>query len=351
MHFCSIVCAVSLSASIQLLISFFVIILVSIIWNRHHDPRISPPEMASLPMPAPTSSPELSPPPSHPEQPDQVKEKKEKEKYPVVRLPYSEDIIVTLVSDIYRIYVQLGYMNNRADGMEEIAWPPPGGHAINEAICQELNLSPKVISLMRRLPYPVSYHIAAELPFKEWSTAFAYIEDRQIRDGRDPGRWIFDTPRTDFLLPHEIALAGADDEGIHLILDTQENTIRAVDWQQLEDEDGNADFRALPAQHAPAFFAEYVDKLRSLEIIPGGQGSCVNFYEQEHHSAVCGLSLLFMLVLAREEANICLFRSVQHPMIKKVLQEQYGWPYDFRETEWKAAARDTLKRLGQLYPS
>ncbi|RAH47410.1 uncharacterized protein BO95DRAFT_441231 [Aspergillus brunneoviolaceus CBS 621.78] len=227
MRFCSIVCAVSLSASIQLLISFFVIILVSIIWNRRDDPRISPQEMASLPTPAPASSPAISPPPSHPEQPDQVKEEEEKEEYPVARLPYKEDTIVTLVSDIYRIYVQLGYMNNRADGMEELAWPPPGGHAINEAICQELNLSPKVISLMRRLPYPVSYHIAADLPFKEWSTAFAYIEDRQIRDGRDPGRWIFDEPRTDFLLPHEIALAGADDEGIHLILDTDEIQIRS----------------------------------------------------------------------------------------------------------------------------
>ncbi|RAK75244.1 uncharacterized protein BO72DRAFT_450006 [Aspergillus fijiensis CBS 313.89] len=262
--------------------------------------------------------------PRLPGQPSQ--EKVIEEEYPIARLPYNEDTIVTLVGDIYRIFVQLGYMNNRADGEKELVWPPPEGHSINEAICKELNLSPKVISLMRRLPYPVSYHIAADLPFKPWSTAFAYTEDRQIRDGRDPGRWIFDEPRTDFLLPHEIALAGADDEGIHLILDTQENIIRAPDWEELEleDEHGNSLFRSLPSHHAPTFLAEYVNKLRSLEIIPGGQESYGCFYD-EHGGKM-------------------------YPMIKKVLQEQYGWPYDFRETEWKAAARDTLKRLEQLYP-
>ncbi|PYI35399.1 hypothetical protein BP00DRAFT_422171 [Aspergillus indologenus CBS 114.80] len=248
------------------------------------------------------------------------------EEYRVAKIPYNEDTIVGLVSDIYRIYVQLGYMNNRADATEELVWPPPEGHSINEALCEELDLSPKVISLMRRLPYPVSIGIAAYLPFKPLSTAFAYIDDRQIRDGRDPGRWIYDQPRTNFLLPHEIALASADDEGIHIILDTEENTIRAPDWEELEleDEDGNFIFRSLPSHHAPTFLAEYVNKLRSLEIIPGGQEGRGRFYDV-HYGKV-------------------------YPMIRKVLQEQYGWPYDFRETEWKAAARDTLQRLERLYP-
>ncbi|PYH77565.1 hypothetical protein BO82DRAFT_435687 [Aspergillus uvarum CBS 121591] len=326
MRFCSMVCAVSLSASIQFLISVFVTILVSIIWNRRHHPRIPHPEIASLPTPVPASCLETSSNPSQPEQPNQeeAEETENEEVYPIVRLPYSEDTIVALLSDIYRIYVQLGYMNNRADGMEELAWPPPEGHSINEAICEELNLSPKVISLMRRLPYPVSIGIAANIPFMPRSTAFVYIDDRQIRDGRDPGRWTFDRPRKDFLLPHEIALACSDDEGIHLVLDTEENTIRESDWQDLEDEDGNADFRGLPAQHAPTFLTEYIHKLRSLEEIPVGEYNGRYFYHVEYDKAC--------------------------PMVKKVLQEQFGWPYDFRETEWKAVAKDTLKRLGQLNP-
>ncbi|PYI19089.1 hypothetical protein BO99DRAFT_412967 [Aspergillus violaceofuscus CBS 115571] len=256
---------------------------------------------------------------SQPEQPNlaEAEETENEEDYPIVRLPYNEDTVVALVSDIYRIYVQLGYMNNRADGMEELVWPPPEGHSINAALCEELNLSPRAISLMRRLPYPVSIGIAANTPFLPRSTAFTYIEDRQIRDGRDPGRWIFDELRKDFLLPHEIALAGADDEGIHIILDTEENTIRAPDWEELEleDEGGNFIFRSLPSHHAPTFLADYVNKLRSLEIIPGGQEGRGRFYDV-HYGKL----------------------------------EQYGWPYDFRETEWKAAARDTPQRLERLYP-
>ncbi|RAH86829.1 hypothetical protein BO86DRAFT_394625 [Aspergillus japonicus CBS 114.51] len=284
---------------------------------------------------------------SQPEQPNlaEAEETENEEDYPIVRLPYNEDTVVALVSDIYRIYVQLGYMNNRADGMEELVWPPPEGHSINAALCEELNLSPRAISLMRRLPYPVSIGIAANTPFLPRSTAFTYIEDRQIRDGREPGRRIFDELRKDFLLPHEIALAGADDEGIHISLIQKKvcvmlsflgamlsfgsriqeqkylltilDTIRAPDWEELEleDEDGNFIFRSLPSHHALTFLVEYVNKLRSLEIIPGGQEGRGRFYDV-HYGKL----------------------------------EQYGWPYDFRETEWKAAARDTLQRLERLYP-
>ncbi|CAI7573983.1 unnamed protein product [Penicillium glandicola] len=34
-----------------------------------------------------------------------------------------------------------------------------------------------------------------------------------------------------------------------------------------------------------------------------------------------------------------------YPQIKKVLQEQYGWPYDFREAEWRDVSKVTWARI------
>lgn len=139
--------------------------------------------------------------------------------FQVSRLPYSENTIVNLVSDIYRIYLQLNYISDW-----EVSWAPPEGHNINQALCEELHLDPVVISLMKRLPYfrfsGISGDIEFILPF---SRAFVYLQDYEIRGGRDPERFEFDEPRSDVLLPHEIALTCSMDEGSHVILDTKES--------------------------------------------------------------------------------------------------------------------------------
>ncbi|RAL15209.1 uncharacterized protein BO97DRAFT_411965 [Aspergillus homomorphus CBS 101889] len=305
----ALIYAGSISPSIQLF-SVLVIGFISFRWTRHLYFTVSQPEItiASLTEPsAPASSPEVSssPSPSGPEQPDQDQEEVD---YPLTRLPYNEDTIVGLVSEVYRIYIQLGFINNRANGEPELVWPPPNGHSINKARCEELNLSPKVISLMQRLPYPVTSHL--DIPFIPGSKAMVYIDDDQILDGRDPDRWEFDTPRKDFLLPHEIALATRDDEGINLNLNTEENS-------PSDDEDGNTDYRSLYGHHAPTFLAEYVNRLRCLEIIPGGARNYRWFYNEDDGKA-------------------------------KILREQYGWPYDFREAEWKAAVKDVQGRMDEL---
>lgn len=37
--------------------------------------------------------------------------------------------------------------------------------------------------------------------------------------------------------------------------------------------------------------------------------------------------------------------------MKKVLQEQYGWPYDFREAEWRIVSKVTWQRIKRDDPT
>lgn len=136
----------------------------------------------------------------------------------VPRIPYNEETIVNIISDIYRIYLQLNYISPW-----EIVWPSQQGHVINQALCEELRLDPAVISLMKRLPYFRASELAADVPFAPLSRAFVYLEDDEIRGGRDPDRFMYEEPRLGFLLPQEIALSCSTDEGVHLILDTKES--------------------------------------------------------------------------------------------------------------------------------
>ncbi|PYI08566.1 hypothetical protein BO78DRAFT_440486 [Aspergillus sclerotiicarbonarius CBS 121057] len=282
---------------------FFVAIFIAIL--RRRQPEI--PQPAITP-PPPATVPETSPPSS---QQDDIAID-----YHVPRLPYNEDTIVALISDIYHIYLQLNYIDP-----SEFVWAPlPDGHAINQTLCEELHLDPAVISLMKRLPYPLTPNLADDIPFMPLSRMFVYLQDDQIRAGRDPDRWGFEEPRLDFLLPHEIALCCETDQGIHIILDTKENTIRVWDFDDPPPEDDNGnDYRKLYPHHAPTYLASYINKLHSLEIIPIHWRGHRGLWDK-HYTGM-------------------------YPKIKKTLQEQYGWPYDFREAEWKAASKDTFEQL------
>ncbi|KAJ5792250.1 uncharacterized protein N7503_008228 [Penicillium pulvis] len=136
----------------------------------------------------------------------------------VARLPNSEHTIVSIISDIYHVYLQLNVLS-----VWEVSWAPQEGHNINQALCEKLHLDPVVISLMKRLPYFQFSGISGDIEFiHPYSRAFDYLEDYEFRGGRDPDRFEFDEPRSDFLVPHEIALTCSMDEGIHVILDTRE---------------------------------------------------------------------------------------------------------------------------------
>jgi hypothetical protein len=85
-------------------------------------------------------------------------------------------------------------------------WPPEDGHAINEALCEELRLDPAVISLMKRLPYISDCSTTKDIEFYTYSQAIVYLEDDEIRGGRDPTFFEFQEPRLFHLLPHELTL-------------------------------------------------------------------------------------------------------------------------------------------------
>jgi hypothetical protein len=54
-----------------------------------------------------------------------------------------------------------------------------------------------------------------------------YLEDNEIRGGRDPSLFAFQEPRLDHLLPHDIALICEEDEGSNIILDVKNSTSSA----------------------------------------------------------------------------------------------------------------------------
>jgi hypothetical protein len=135
------------------------------------------------------------------------------------RTPYNEDEIVNLMKDLYQTFLRLNYIKRW-----EVIWPPKGtGHAIIEALCREIGLDQAVISLMKQLPYIKGSLVSMDIEVYQYSRAMVYLEDDEIRGGRDPTFFYFQEPRLDYLLPHEIVLICDHDEGSHIILDIKES--------------------------------------------------------------------------------------------------------------------------------
>ncbi|PYI35706.1 hypothetical protein BP00DRAFT_442494 [Aspergillus indologenus CBS 114.80] len=297
----------SLLGWLHLLILTYAILIILSHWRQRNSPDAHQP--APLPNP---------PDPSPPKQ-DEATPTKD---LPIPRLPYNENTVVTLINEIYRTYQKLNYI-----AADELIWPPAEtGHAINERLGAALHLDRAVISLMKRLPYPRTSRLAEAVPITPLSRAFVYLEDAEIRGGRDPERYgHVDELRADVLRPREIALSGFADEGECLVLDVGENTIRVWEWDGLPPGDDENNFRAYHAHHAPTFLSNHLEKLRALEMIPCGHSGARGYWVPDSGEL--------------------------HPRIKRTLQEQYGWPYDFREAEWKAASEETWERLLRFDPA
>lgn len=60
------------------------------------------------------------------------------------RTPYNEDEVVHLIHEIVRHYVRLCALDEN-----KVIWPPEGGHALDETLCDELNVSQAARSLIR----------------------------------------------------------------------------------------------------------------------------------------------------------------------------------------------------------
>ncbi|PYH41017.1 uncharacterized protein BP01DRAFT_188624 [Aspergillus saccharolyticus JOP 1030-1] len=205
----------SLREWLQLLMLLYATFIILFHWRR------GPPRQT--PHPPGPEEPEESPPPAPSDTDSESPSDSETSPiaaFPIQRLPYHEPTITTLITQIYHLYLQLDYIQPH-----ELIYPPPEtGHAINEALCAALGLAPAVISLMKRLPYFQTSSLAHDIPFTPRSQAFVYLEDEEIRGGRDPEWYGTRAPDPGFLLPWELALTFATDEGVHWILDTREST-------------------------------------------------------------------------------------------------------------------------------
>jgi hypothetical protein len=136
--------------------------------------------------------------------------------------PYDESTIVSLWTEVYRLQEALAYF----PASDSVIYAPPEGHAINLDLCERLQLSPAVVSLLKRLPYPKDDWIAKEWPIIQKCPAVVYTDDNALFVTRDPEKAPIivhkDEIRLDYLKPSELALTlgTADDAGTSIILDT-----------------------------------------------------------------------------------------------------------------------------------
>ncbi|KAF3026674.1 hypothetical protein E8E14_014587 [Neopestalotiopsis sp. 37M] len=67
---------------------------------------------------------------------------------------YDEDTIVQLITELSHLLIKLCTIEE-----DQVAFPPDGGHRINEELCESLHIDSAVVSLMKRLPYPKKHTV------------------------------------------------------------------------------------------------------------------------------------------------------------------------------------------------
>lgn len=256
-------------------------------------------------------------------------------------LAYNEDTIVGLILQILTLLTRIRHIQPG-----ELVYPAlaesPGGtsrHAnLDRALCNdELHLSPRVTSLLGRIPYFVGGGSGPQIA----PGAFLpdYLDTKVLRASRrlvGLPPWLNniddDNGGGEALRPHDVLLTYSidpDDVGETWILDTEANTIRrrsvlasldpdpetvrrAFPAYAPERPDEPGSYRNAPALHAPTVLAGYIDELRGLVLMPNWEMN--------------GGAMCFA------------FDYPETAEVRRRLMEEYGWPGEaFREGDW---ARD-----------
>lgn len=135
--------------------------------------------------------------------------------------PFDAEKIITLWTELLTLQIDLGYYPDEG----AISFPPPEGRPIDEAMCQEFNLSSEVVTLIKRLPCPSTFDGAWDTPIFNESVAVSFADSTMIRGSRDlENRWIGpgECVRPDYMNPEDLTLVMEKDEsGYHLIPDTK----------------------------------------------------------------------------------------------------------------------------------
>ncbi|RDW59550.1 hypothetical protein BP6252_12637 [Coleophoma cylindrospora] len=230
------------------------------------------------------------------------------------RTPYVEAEIVHLIHEIVRNYVRLSAVSE-----DEVIWPPEGGHDLDEALCNKLNISDAAKSLIRLLPspansvYPINLYESSQLfNIVDGGSTLCISRESPSYDE------LKDSPAERYILPHDIQLSGGDPETPVIILDIRENTIRVVSntdgaddlnppYAPLERPDDHYYYRNYWPRHAPTFLRMQLNRIKALDIIPPGPD----------HSSYLDFS------------NEWMRRKIKH-----YLEGTYGWPDNFQQSAW-----------------
>lgn len=253
-------------------------------------------------------------------------------------LAYNEDTIVNLILQILTLHTRIRHIEPGELVYPTLANPTDGvarHQNLDLALCNdELHLSPRVTSLLGRIPYFYGGGSGPQIAFGSFLPDYLNPDvlraSRRI-NGLPPWFQTNEEELYEFLRPHDVVLTYAidpDDMGETWVLDTEANSIRRrcysngcpsfdkfrqafPDYQpELPDEPDH--YRNAPALHAPTFLAGYVDDLRSLLFLPGWE---MNWRE------VCFA-----------------YDYPESTEVRRRLIDEYGWPGEaFREEDW---ARD-----------
>jgi hypothetical protein len=192
-----------------------------------------------------------------------------------------------------------------------VIWPPEDSHQIDEGLCNELNISDKAKSLIRRLPCPTGSYSPVYLYGS--SQIFNITHDAALRDSRESPSYDQDKDSLAdrYILPQDVQLSREDPETPVIILDTRESkynsrtkiiflpnlmfvdTIRVVSMIDGADElnpphislerpEGPYYYRNYWPRHAPTWLRMQLNRIRALDVIPPGpnQSSYVDFTEE-----------------------------------------------------------------------
>ncbi|KAF4625265.1 hypothetical protein G7Y89_g12906 [Cudoniella acicularis] len=173
--------------------------------------------------------------------------------------PYDEDTIISLVTELYKIFTKLNYIR-----LDFIQYTPPNGHRVNEALCFKLGLDPRVILLLKKLPHPISLEPSQEFELIPGSKAVVITDDEVLNEGRDLSDEKSEGNQLDRVRPQDIILTRGTGKAGSLVLDTQKNTIRIIPQSS-----GTAGL--VQPEDAPTVLRRFINKFRTLEWIPCGK--------------------------------------------------------------------------------
>lgn len=141
--------------------------------------------------------------------------------------PYDGNVIVDLTTDIYKTMISLAIMSP-----SDIAFAPPEGHRLilSEVPNVDRRISPRVVSLLRRLPLPANLRVLETFELVPGTCPTRYLNEGGIYQSRDIDHVNYDYKTLesldlDNILPQDVVLTFQVDTnvGYAMVLDVEQS--------------------------------------------------------------------------------------------------------------------------------